>query len=87
MKHRREVLKRLASAEKKLGGAKRQKTVLKDFDVHYYGDFGHAVSQEPFDAWAKQQEPNPEILVVEMWMPYDAETEKKTLDLEGKLIE
>jgi len=87
MKHNREVLKRLASAEKKLGGAKRQKIVLKDFDGYYYGEFGHAVSQEQFNAWAKQQEPNLELVVVKIWQPNNPATEKKTLDMEGKLVE
>ena len=81
MKHNREVLNRLASAEKKLSTAKHQKIVLKDFDGRYYGECGHAVSQEQFNAWSKQQEPYLDLIVVKMWQP------NNTLDLDGKPVE
>ncbi len=43
----------------------RQRIVLKDFDGRYYGECGKGLSQEQFDAWAKQLDANIQLLIVE----------------------
>jgi len=55
MKQSREVLKRLASAEKKLDGIKQSMLVWKDPDGYWISS-DEKVSQAQFDLWKKQQE-------------------------------
>lgn len=77
MKHNKEVLRRLASAENRLGATKQKKYILKDFDGKYYGDCGHGLTQEQFAGWVKQQDANSDFAIFAY----------PTIDAEGRLGE
>jgi hypothetical protein len=64
LKVNRGVMRRLEVAEKKLGSTAERKYVVTDFDGHYYGACGYNLSQEQFDAWAKQQGMGVEIVII-----------------------
>ena len=66
MKHSREILKRLISAEKKFGATCQVKTNLRNFDGLYYGACGQGLTQEQFDLWVSQQDPRTELITLEL---------------------
>jgi hypothetical protein len=64
LKVNREVMRRLEAAEKKLAPTIRVKYVVRDFDEYFFGDCGFELSQEEFDAWLKQQEPEVKVTII-----------------------
>lgn len=64
MKVKKEVMRRLEVAEKKLGSTVQAKYVVLDFDGRYFGECGFDLSQEQFDAWVKQQGMGVEIVII-----------------------
>ncbi len=64
MKINKEIMRRLAEAEKKLEPTEHPKYVVMDFDGHYFGECGYDLSQVQFDAWLKLQDLSTQVVVM-----------------------
>jgi uncharacterized protein YpmB len=74
-----EIIRRLIAVERKLGSVKNV-YVTKDMNnALYYGRCGQGVSQEQFDAWAKEQGENTQITII----AYSVELNKPIKDNQG----
>ena len=64
MKINKEIMRRLAEAEKKLESMVHPKFVIMDFDGHYFGECGYDLTQKQFDAWLNVQGSVAEVVIM-----------------------